>query len=59
MRAGSERGSIVSLLCDRGERYEQTVFDPAWLAAHDIDLEPAQQALRGVLNDDIRPSSLM
>jgi cysteine synthase A len=24
-----ERGSIVSLLCDRGERYEQTLFDPA------------------------------
>ncbi len=26
--------SIVTLLCDRGERHAETVFDAAWLAAH-------------------------
>jgi cysteine synthase A len=51
MRARGERGSIVSLLCDRGERYEQTVFDPSWLAGHDFDLEPARHALRMQLTD--------
>jgi cysteine synthase A len=40
MRARGERGSIVSLLCDRGERYEQTLFDDAWLALHRIDPAP-------------------
>jgi cysteine synthase A len=40
MRADGERGSIVSLLCDRGERYEQTLFDDAWLAMHRIDPAP-------------------
>ena len=37
MRERGEAGSIVTLLCDRGERYAQTLFDPAWLAAHGID----------------------
>jgi cysteine synthase A len=40
MHARGERGSIVSLLCDRGERYDQTLFDPAWLARQGIDAAP-------------------
>jgi cysteine synthase len=46
MRARGERGSIVSLLCDRGERYAQTLFDRDWLAAHRIDIAPWDAALR-------------
>jgi cysteine synthase A len=49
MRERGERGSIVSLLCDRGERYAETLFDPAWLQAHGIALVPALQALRARL----------
>lgn len=49
MRSRGERGSIVSLLCDRGERYDQTLFDPAWLAERDICLKPARHSLRHVL----------
>ena len=45
MRARGERGSIVSLLCDRGERYEQTLFDRDWLAARGIDLATARARL--------------
>jgi cysteine synthase A len=51
MRARGERGSIVSLLCDRGERYAQTLFDPSWLATHDIDTAPWDAALRASLRD--------
>ena len=51
MRARSERGSIVSLLCDRGERYAQTLFDPAWLAARGLDCGPWDTALRTVLRE--------
>ena len=36
MRARGERGSLVTLLCDRGERYAQTLFDPEWLRAHGL-----------------------
>jgi cysteine synthase A len=46
MRERGERGSIVSLLCDRGERYDCTLFDLGWLLAHGIRLEPALGDLR-------------
>ena len=50
MRARGERGSIVSLLCDRGERYAETLFDPDWLTAHRIDCKP----WRAHLDDCVR-----
>lgn len=34
MVAKGERGSIVLVLGDRGERYDDTLFDAAWLAGH-------------------------
>jgi cysteine synthase A len=49
MRARGERGSIVSLLCDPGERYTETLFDPGWLAARSIDIAPARAALERCL----------
>jgi len=42
MRERGETGSIVALLCDRGERYAQTLFDRGWLAAHAIDPDPVR-----------------
>ncbi|MDF2618629.1 MAG: Pyridoxal-5-phosphate-dependent protein beta subunit [Xanthobacteraceae bacterium] len=36
MAAAGETGSIVSILCDSGERYASTLYDDAWLAARDI-----------------------
>ncbi len=49
MRARGERGSIVSLLCDRGKRYQQTLFDPGWRDAHGLDIAPWQQSLATAL----------
>ncbi len=51
MRARGEHGSIVSLLCDRGERYAETLFDPAWLAACALDPRPWRTALEACLTD--------
>ena len=51
MRERGERGSVVSLLCDRGERYDQTLFDASWLAAHGIDAYPALRGLRSCVQD--------
>ncbi len=50
MRARGERGSIVTLLCDRGERYRETLFDADWLALRGIDPAPWLQALRVTLD---------
>ena len=49
MREAGQRGSIVSLLCDPGERYDRTLYDPQWLARSGIDPVPAEAALRATL----------
>jgi cysteine synthase A len=46
MRERGEAGSIATLLCDRGERYAQTLFDRDWLAARGIEPQPARLATR-------------
>jgi cysteine synthase A len=38
MRAAGMRGSIVSLLCDGGERYRNTYKSDEWLASQGLDL---------------------
>jgi cysteine synthase len=40
MRAAGEVGSVVTLLCDGGERYAGTYYDDSWLAAQGIDITP-------------------
>ncbi|BBH16114.1 cysteine synthase [Nocardioides baekrokdamisoli] len=37
MRSAGERGSIVVLLCDGGERYADTYYSDQWLADHGFD----------------------
>ena len=37
MAARGEAGSIVTLICDAGERYHDTLFAPDWLAAQGLD----------------------
>ncbi|WP_380184247.1 PLP-dependent cysteine synthase family protein [Kalamiella sp. sgz302252] len=38
-------GAIVTLLCDSGERYQDTYYHPDWVAEHIGDLRPWQQQL--------------
>jgi cysteine synthase A len=40
MHAGGERGAIVTLACDPGDRYLDTYYDDAWLAANGYDIGP-------------------
>jgi cysteine synthase A len=40
MRRTGVEGSIVTLLCDGGERYGNTYYDDGWLQTHGIDIEP-------------------
>jgi cysteine synthase A len=50
LRAASVRGSVVTLLCDGGERYSRTYYDDAWLRAEGLDLEPYRSALDSFLS---------
>ena len=38
MLAAGRTGSVVTLLCDGGERYAHTYYSDDWLAEHDLDL---------------------
>jgi cysteine synthase len=38
-------GSVVTLLCDGGERYAHTYYDDGWLAAQGIDVAPFTSTL--------------
>ena len=49
MRTRGERGSLVTLLCDRGKRYQQTLFDADWRSAHGLVIAPWQQAIAAAL----------
>jgi cysteine synthase A len=49
MHERGQQGSIVTLLCDGGERYAHTYFDDDWLAAQEIDLQPYLAELQRVL----------
>ena len=49
MRERGETGSIVTLLCDSGERYTQTYFDDAWVAEQGWDIGPWMQELAEAL----------
>ncbi|WP_332644321.1 PLP-dependent cysteine synthase family protein [Aeromicrobium sp.] len=45
MRDAGEEGSVVTLLCDGGERYSHTYYDDTWLAEHELDITPYADAL--------------
>lgn len=45
MTARRQQGSIVTLICDGGERYGDTVYSPAWRQAQGLDPAPWLAAL--------------
>jgi len=49
MREAGQQGSILSLLCDAGERYLPTYFDTEWVDRHIGDCSAAQQAMDALL----------
>ena len=45
MRVRGETGSVVTLLCDGGERYAHTYYSDSWLEAQGIDITPYERTL--------------
>ena len=45
MRAEGREGSVVTLLCDGGERYACTYYDDDWLRERGLDIAPYTAAL--------------
>lgn len=51
MRQSGAKGSLVTLICDSGERYADTYYNPDWLAEHKLDLRPHIERLEAFLMD--------
>jgi len=45
MHEDQQPGSVVTLLCDGGERYAATYYDDDWLAAQGLDITPYTKTL--------------
>ncbi len=45
MHRAGETGSVVSLMCDRSDRYDTTFGDDAWLTAQHLDPDPYLEVL--------------
>jgi cysteine synthase A len=50
MLSRRERGSLVTLICDGGERYLDTYYSDAWVDDQGLDLAPYTQALETFLD---------
>jgi cysteine synthase A len=59
MRGRGDAGSIVTLLCDGGERYAATYYDDAWLAAQGLACEAERQAMASWLDGGDAPAGLL
>jgi cysteine synthase A len=51
-------GSIVTLLCDDGERYRQTYYDEAWLAAQGLSCAAETAAVQDLVERRAWPAAL-
>jgi len=53
MAVAGETGSVVTLLCDGGERYAGTYYDDGWLAAQGLDIGADMNRLQQVIGTGI------
>jgi cysteine synthase len=45
MRAAGARGSVVTLICDGGDRYQHSYYDDAWVERQGMNLSPYTSTL--------------
>jgi cysteine synthase A len=58
MRAAGRTGSIVTLICDGGERYADTYYSDEWVAAQGLDLAPHRAIIERFLTDGSWPAAV-
>ena len=60
LRSRGEQGSVVTLICDAGDRYAETYYDDGWVERAGLDLAPYEVRLREwerLLREDTAPAS--
>lgn len=50
MGSAGETGSLVTLICDSGDRYSNSYYDDAWLEANGLDPTPFEPAIEAFLH---------
>ena len=58
MHHKGQSGSVVSLLCDSGERYQQTYYNDRWLAENGYDLTKYRNKLDSFYHSGLFPVTL-
>ncbi|GAB3455050.1 L-cysteine desulfhydrase Cds1 [Actinophytocola sediminis] len=56
LRAAGRAGSVVTLLCDAGDRYTNTYYDQGWLAANGLSLTEHETTVATFLSTGTWPS---
>ncbi len=56
MQAAERSGSIVTILCDSGDRYAHSYYNPDWYARHGIDVAGADAAVAAAVAGQGLPS---
>jgi cysteine synthase len=57
MLSRGERGSLVTLICDGGDRYSGTYYSDAWVSDQGLELAPCTEALETFLECGAFPVS--
>jgi cysteine synthase A len=57
MLASGERGSIVTLICDGGDRYASTYYSDGWVGDQGLELAPYREALEAFLECGAFPAA--
>ena len=55
MRAAGQPGSVVTLICDGGERYSDTYYSDDWVAGQGLDLAPHRAVIDRFLQTGLWP----
>ncbi|MBS3959307.1 MAG: PLP-dependent cysteine synthase family protein [Xanthomonadaceae bacterium] len=58
MKAEGETGAVVTLICDGGERYLDTYYDDAWVAAQGYELDTPSSAIKAIVDGHIASPSI-
>ena len=55
MMSRGERGSVVTLICDGGDRYAGSYYSDAWVGEHGLELAPYTEVLEAFLESGAFP----
>ncbi|MGO4494072.1 PLP-dependent cysteine synthase family protein, partial [Arthrobacter sp. 2YAF22_2] len=56
MIAEGRRGSVVSLMCDAGDRYSGNYYSPEWLKSQGLDPAPHEDTIREFFASGVWPA---